>query len=540
MHGEHDHDEDGDRSEPQSNSHASRASSSATEKPGFIAGSKVHPEEMPSCTSVATHNHEGAAPTDDAEAPVDLGLVRMASRGSAWLILTFIVSSIAGSAPRTVALLIANTMSPPVAVGTDAFRDMWSVCREPGRVWLAHDPEGIFYKVLVIMDHVLRHTGLCLFWIGILLAMFWDSPRSVRRTGAIFGALLVGLCVTMSGIVIWLHTGNVSMASLASMKGVEQLAMGLFGVLFCIAFLVTLAHSVYRQNRAWAPRTLLRELRFFPLIASIIWFGMMFTKLDDLISDLDQGPSSVSTRFVLEFGIGKFFLLVLRRWARSDELLAGKAASGFVFAINVFLSLYIRNLVHDALDYTLWWFALAMLGMAAIEFVAHSMLGWYYLMSTGTYVSAMQINSLTLDQLVDVNREVERRVHLFYGELWMDQLAEIFVCINIAAQNLAMSIWSQRFRWLTLDEYQQRAGAILAAVAIQLVIEIGMDLRVLRLCQRLVPVDVRRAMRTLASAKNVGKFAQPVRRVPCTREWADAVTVREVPTVVCTRASDPV
>jgi len=77
-------------------------------------------------------------------------------------------------------------------------------------------------------------------------------------------------------------------------------------------------------------------------------------------------------------------------------------------------------------------------------------------------------------------------------------------CINIAAQNLAMSVWPQRFRWLTLDEYQQRAGAILAAVAIQLVIEIGMDWRVLRLCQRLVPVDVRRAMRTLASAKNIG------------------------------------
>ena len=65
------------------------------------------------------------------------------------------------------------------------------------------------------------------------------------------------------------------------------------------------------------------------------------------------------------------------------------------------------------------------------------------------------------------------------------------------------------------DEYQQRAGAILAAVAIQLVIEIGMDWRVLRLCQRLVPVDVRRAMRTLASAKNIGKFAQAVRDSPC-------------------------
>ena len=192
--------------------------------------------------------------------------------------------------------------------------------------------------------------------------------------------------------------------------------------------------------------------------------------------------------FVVPLILSKFCLMVLRTVARADKRLLNIVV-GIAFALNVMVSLTIRmNFLHLA-HADLLTLTFSCLAVSTVEFIARMGMGLSQLLFAGYAWRRACINRETLDGILTVAGDMQHRMDLHYGQLWIDQFAEVFVIMHIVLLQLAQPVWAQYLIWGSYAEHENRHGQVLISLLIQLGVELVVDSSVLKMCYHIVPID---------------------------------------------------
>jgi len=127
------------------------------------------------------------------------------------------------------------------------------------------------------------------------------------------------------------------------------------------------------------------------------------------------------------------------------------------------------------------------------ELLSRSVLCALYMLGTYLRFHRAKINTCTLDELVRINDDLVPRTCLFYGQLFVDQCAEIFTITTLFAQNLCRSVWSVAgTEFLSAEFFRSGAwyGTVVAAFLVQLCVEIPVDSLAIYCSHRVAPVDL--------------------------------------------------
>ena len=297
-----------------------------------------------------------------------------------------------------------------------------------------------------------------------------------------------------------------SLANTVEVKG-RTLRISHMTVLSVIFLLSALVSSMYDASPRAAGTKVsctsfveqIRRIRFLHIGVCIVALAILFGT-QEVVNYMVGARFKTIIVIVVPLVMSKFCLLVLRSMvtARTDGKLLNIAVV-IVFSLNVMVSLTIRIRVMFFTNSDFLKLFATCLAVSAVEFMARMAMGLSHLIRAGYAFRRARINGETLSSLTAVAGDMQHRMDLHYGQLWIDQFSEVFVIMLIFLQQLGQPVWAQYLTWDRYAEYESRIGNVLIGLLIQLGVELLVDSSVLGMCYRFVPIDRLATFRRLRS-----------------------------------------
>jgi len=99
-----------------------------------------------------------------------------------------------------------------------------------------------------------------------------------------------------------------------------------------------------------------------------------------------------------------------------------------------------------------------------------------FAMGTGNMYKQFRLNTKSVDGICDAHAALQRRLDTAAATFFVDQFTEIFVFVLIFFQHICMPVWNQYLIYVTEDAYRHRFATSLSIFAVQMGIEMIVDL----------------------------------------------------------------
>ena len=109
-----------------------------------------------------------------------------------------------------------------------------------------------------------------------------------------------------------------------------------------------------------------------------------------------------------------------------------------------------------------------------------------YAMGTGKMYKHFHLNTKSLAGICDAHAALQRRLDTAAGSFVVEQFTEIFVFVLIFSQDLCMPVWNQYRVYVSEDVYSHRFATSLSIFAVQMGIEMFVDLFIWKSLRRFV------------------------------------------------------
>ena len=428
------------------------------------------------------------------------------------LLALFFLGAVLGASPRAIALLSIAQMTPAPALETsDDLKFVFAPCKEQGQAFTNISPDGLQYRALIQTDHAFYVLGLTMCYIGLLIiispSIVWKARDwQCRCYKVVLGVCIAGQVGNMC-YLLWkesrVYSGTMSLAitfselwilddfiyvSLASFCGSYLLLVN------CEAALLSNSHEVWRPCRGdGAARFCFNAFFCMTIVAHfsfLIWGGLYPKDADRKhLSVMEAMYYSLASRALngILRGLCIYNIdFVTRRTVLCVNLIGVLLISTTTVAIRQRGIEYSDNDFVDA--------ALSSLLLGISEIICFVLFVTFNQFSIAKRFK--DINFMTLSGALDAHSIAQKQMHMFYGHVWSEESAEIFVCVVITAQELAMPVWNQYRTFHSLADHAAN-GAVRSMVIliIRLVFEFGIGWVLLTWCRKRMPTNFRQMLR---------------------------------------------
>lgn len=220
------------------------------------------------------------------------------------------------------------------------------------------------------------------------------------------------------------------------------------------------------------------------LVAMLVVFSLSVARFHAFLLQFWYSSELLSI-FLLQ-ATCKFMSIGTRVMIVGDQTVPIRTISMFAFMLNTFTSLTAKRFVLDVSGGDILNFAYNSMLMAFGELVVRSIASVSFTLITGKNVQKEVLNTLTLDEILNVGVHLERCIYTTTSIFFVDTLAEIYVCFLIFFQESCMPVWNQYRIYMQEDSYDTRVQTAAVVLAVQLGCELCVDLPIWNLNRYLI------------------------------------------------------
>ena len=417
-----------------------------------------------------------------------------------------LLGAVLGASPRAIALAVIAQMVPPPTMETlDDLKSVFAPCKEEDVAFTNVSPDGLQYRILIQTDHAFCGLGLTMSYVSLLIivspSIVWKARDWLCRSyKVLLGICVAGQVVNVSYLLwkeayVYAEPMNLDEAAATSHWILDHFIYATLVVFCCSYALLANFETALLSNSGEVSRRPGRKH----------WLAQCAF---NVLSCLTMTGQFVFLTFGGPYPTGRVLsvmeVLYLSFTCRAlNALLRGLAIQNIeyvstrtVLCINLVGVLVISTtsvgIRLRGLEYTDSDILDAILSSILVGFTeVVTFLALVCFNQFGIAKRLKDINCMTLGQALDAHRVVQKQMFLSYGNRWSSESAEIFVCVIIAAQELAMPVWNQYQTFYSLaDISAHRTVRCLTILMIRLVFEIGISWRLLSWCYKMLPTDV--------------------------------------------------
>lgn len=418
----------------------------------------------------------------------------------------FLLGAVLGASPRAITLAVIAQMVPPPTMETlDDLKSVFAPCKEEGAAFTNISPDGLQYRLLIQTDHAFYGLGLTTCYVSLLIivspSIVWKSRDWLCRSyKVLLGICVAGQVVNVSYLLwkesyVYAEPMNLEVAAASSHWILDHFIYATL-VAFCVSYallanfetaLLSTSGEVSRRpgRKPWLAQCAFNVLSCLTMTGQFVFltFGGLYPtgRVLSLMEVLYLSFTCRALNAILRGLAIQNIEYVSTRTVLCINLV------GVLVISTTSVGIRLRGLEYtdsDILDAIL---SSILVGFAEVV----SFLAFICFNQFGIAKRLKDINCMTLGQALDAHRVVQKQMFLSYGHRWSSESAEIFVCVVIAAQELAMPVWNQYRTFYSLaDISAHRTVRCLTILMIRLVFEIGISWRLFSWCHKMLPTNV--------------------------------------------------